>query len=161
MYRKSLLPLAALLLCSPPGSAAPDDDGNFVVTDNTGTQLQKFNIDNVRKIVFIGDKVSIVRHDGTASDFNWDDLHAIRFDVVSTSISTIETVREQVRIYVGGSTLFITGLPEGDTQASIYDLGGRLRLMTNVSEGSGIDISLLNKGIYIIRTKHTSLKFRL
>lgn len=160
MNRRLLLPcVVALLMCSAPASGQTEGKDKIVVSHGGETYVVGFS--DLRRATFEGDDIILKLADGTTATFVWNDVSAIKFDVVETSIDTPETVARQVRMYLRGGRIYVEGLPEERMPAAIYDISCRLCQRSQSAGTDGIDVSQLPRGIYIVKTKYASLKFKL
>ena len=81
--KRVLLAFAAIVLSV---AAVYADD---VIVVNTGSESTQFAINDIEKITFGDDAITVIEKSGTESPFNYDDISEITFDYVSTGIQSV------------------------------------------------------------------------
>ncbi len=142
--KKLILTLALLLTIAAAGNAAGP-----TLTIN-GKEVEK----TVTKITFEGDNAVLHFNDGTEShDMN----------TVALTFSALSGIDEIVSYSFNGiinGNIELGGIPSG-TSIEIYDTAGKLRMSAKAeSDPARIDVSSLERGIYLLRAGKNCIKFQ-
>lgn len=117
--------------------------------DNTE---QSFELASLRKLVFSGTDISVVKTDGDTNLFSMNNVFNMRFIDSNTGISNTE-YDNQVILYptLVQSSFFLKNLPATST-VLIYDVNGGVVKELNLSQfDTSVDVSSLSAGIYIVK----------
>lgn len=95
-------------------------------------------------------------------DYPYESLTAVRFDlagVTPTGVKDVEAAASALRAFPSPAknTISVAGVTDGVFE--IYATDGRRVARVTDYDGSAIDISPLESGVYIIKTKAASTKF--
>lgn len=135
-------------------SESPDEDGALVAE---GTFENNSSVKRVFFEPIKGKYVKIMNYyaangDGNTcmAEFN------LFYDAKSKAPTNIETITKEnddLRIYLNGTTLYITDIAEGDLLA-FYDIQGKLLIRKEIKMPSGkaeLNVSGISKGAYILK----------
>lgn len=117
------------------------------------------DIQNISKLIFPENKVKLDFSDGSTNEFLLSNIRKIVFNGTTRVNNVIEN--NDLQIYPNPATnyLYIKNLPAGSHKITIFNLTGIEVLSTEIAMNSPMDISSLNKGIYIILINAKALKF--
>jgi hypothetical protein len=98
---------------------------------------------------------------GTTLWIKWADSNAVggdsllaiddfSFKATSSSLSASAFSLENLKIFVNNNNLFVTSNSTDDKQVNVYNMQGK-EVVNSVSTGSGINVSDLASGIYIVK----------
>ena len=151
--KKFILSIVSLFLL---GTATAMASNVLVIHLTSGETYRYILLEETPTISFQGDQIVVEASSGDVS-FN---MQAVTFFNYETQDATgIEEEISQEGMQMNGDRLAFNGLPAG-CPIYIYGVGGQLYLkMTADADGSAVvDLTSLNKGVYIVRANEISTK---
>ncbi len=154
---KSLLALLMMMLCS--GAAMAQSYMTFY--DNEGKPKKSWSLLDVGKVTFDQGNIVVTQSTGTYS-VSLNDVLSIKFtdtgDQHETAVEKISDDAAQPRIATGENSIHVMGATSG--QITIWAMTGQLIYSNRDWRGGDIDISHLDRGIYIISINNSTFKFK-
>jgi hypothetical protein len=158
--RKSLLIICILLSTSIYIQAT--EVQSLVVQSKTSSESVNI-LSGVRKIIFSGGTMSVVKKDATQRDYTLNNVQKLLFALRSTSTEISEVSVNNLTAYPNPSTnlLFVEGVSSEDN-VHLYDLkGNELKiprvLVNNILQ---INTSTLPQGLYLLQVNNQTIKFQ-
>ena len=151
--KKFILSIVSLFLL---GTATAMASNVLVIHLTSGETYRYILLEETPTISFQGDQIVVEASSGDVS-FN---MQAVTFFNYETQDATgIEEEISQEGMQMNGDRLAFNGLPAG-CPIYIYGVGGQLYLkMTADADGSAVvDLTSLNKGVYIVKANEISTK---
>lgn len=129
----------------------------YLKLNSTGTTTIALN--SIDKITFNSGSMVFNYLYSSPASYYISDISRITFDPYTSVKSIIEDVNT-LSAYPNPvhSILFIKGLSDKETQASIYNLNGTIVLKSEITE-NGISLESLRPGLYILKINNQTLKF--
>lgn len=156
MMKKTFMALALTLL--PFGMASAQV--RMLVVPKDGTAPKSFNLDDIRRIDFLGEANTFSIACATDRwSYEFDKVRCLKFDGLVNDIATATKQESAVSIAYREGQIFVSGLSNAQAHATIYDLNGCSRLSLPHYDGQPIDVSALPKGAYILRVGDKAFKF--
>lgn len=135
---------------------------NLVIESIDGNEDIKA-ISNIQKMAFSGFDLLLNLNDNTDLSFQLSTVRKIYFSSVLTNIDEFSssTNTYSISIYPNPTQdyLYFTNLVDDDVVATIYGIDGNLLVQKSISGSANIDVSGLEKGLYILKVKNQALKF--
>lgn len=130
----------------------------LIIYFNNNTQ-NATDIQSISKLQFPDNKVKLDFSDGSTNEFQLTSIRKIVFN--NTSRVNNVTNNELLSVYPNPATnyLYIKNLPTGIYKIMIFDLAGIETFAGEISNTSPVDVSSLEKGMYIILVNSKALKF--
>lgn len=151
----SLLLTLSLFTCGLPAQTAGDKLSLDVLLNNGTTVSCLF--EKLPVMTFADGKIRLSAQDAELGNWEFSEVKSWSFNTTNAIGNTKSTAKPQ--LYFDGKQLRLSGLAEGTLH--IYDLQGRVVLKDKVGteHTSGIDLSTLPKGTYVVVVGSTSVKF--
>ena len=114
-------------------------------------QENSFAIDNIRKITFTGEAMSVLQTDGGAVQMPYSDISLLTFvPQIGSGTKEIKT-NPGIKVYIADGTLFVES-EEELTTISLYNMQGTL-LQNTTPRSLTASLSLRNApvGVYVVR----------
>lgn len=154
MNRKYTL-LMVLLSALPLGLMAQKTDVSVLCLDGTAYTLK---MSEVEKIEIGSGTVSVVTVTGGSRTWQTAEVDRIALTADGAGIRNAKTGSEDIRFGVSGSTVIVTGAPDG-TAVELYDAAGRLAGRTVSRDGKAeIDASRGAAGTYVVKAGQKAQK---
>ncbi len=152
---KSLLALVLVLLCC--GGAHAQTNMTFYKP--SGRALATWSLLDVTKVTFDEGNIAVKGKTGI-DKFDFSQVLSIKFTDDVDIPSSIKTIRDdtQLRIATSESTIKVLGATSGTV--TIWNPSGQQLYSNRNWHGEDINISHLERGIYIITINNTSIKFK-
>ena len=129
----------------------------MTLTDDTSSE---YLLDDVRKIEFYGQGLTIRLKDGKGTNAMYGDIQKIFFKNNSTGINAQVVATNDMQLYKEGMTIGVRNLAPGTTnRAMVVDLSGRTLMNIHNWDGQPISIASLNKGVYVFIVNNNAIKF--
>lgn len=150
--------LLTLLLLGTAGMAYAQDYVQVVV----GGDEQNYALDQVARIEFASEGVTVVASDETGDTYLFEDnLERILFHpTVQTGVANVKDDRMTLFVARDGNHISIRGWSGVSDRVSIYDINGRRLINIADWAGADIDVSSLATGVYVITVGDKSTKFK-
>jgi hypothetical protein len=146
-----------MMLCS--GTAIAQSYMTFYDTD--GTAKKAWNLLDVGKVTFDQGDI-VVTHSAGIYSVSLNEVLSIKFTDTGlphdTGLEKISGDEAQLRIAAGENAIHITGASAG--QVAIWAMTGQQIYSNRNWRGGDIDISHLDRGIYIITINNSTFKFK-
>lgn len=116
-------------------------------------------ISEINKITFTGSVINIKSNSGTSTSYAVSTIKLLSFGTVS-GFETTSTA--DIYIYPNPATDYITveHLPATDVDVYVYSISGVKVLFKQLNNlSNSLDISSLNRGLYILKIEDLSVKF--
>ena len=156
MMKKTFMALALTLL--PFGMASAQV--RMLVVPKDGTAPKSFNLDDIRRIDFLGEANTFSIACATDRwSYEFDKVRCLKFDGLVNDIATATKKESDITISYKEGRIFVSGMGDAVTHAVIFDLNGCSRLSLPHYDGQPIDVSALPKGAYILRLGDKAFKF--
>lgn len=123
---------------------------------------QSLLVSSIKKIVFTKDNLEFKQCDGSESVYAFTAVAKIAFSSSSTGTDAVETDQEILSIYPNPvkDYIYFRNLTDSGAKITIYNLNGSVLLSTELNTiDSGINISILEKGFYLLKVDDKTLKF--
>lgn len=134
-----------------------------LVVHQTDGQKKEYTLDEIGKIAFTNNDLSITSKDKGTETFTYETVLNFNFDGYITGINTPQTVEQstqKIRVSVNQDALTVLGWnADKPAKIVIYALNGQQILTINQWDGRSINISQLQKGLYILRINDLTTKF--
>ena len=148
MRKKRLLTMMLVLLVASLSSMAQT---SLVVHQTDGSSTQ-FDISSIKKLLVSPQTFSVFTQD--ESPIAVAQIRSIKFSQDPAGISNA-TVGGEVALQRNGDMLTIEGLKDGD-RVQLYSVNGQ---MTGSIDGKSLNLSTLNRGVYILKINNRTIKF--
>lgn len=129
------------------------------VTYYTGSE-QYFTIQNSGKLHFSGDNL-LVKTDASAADISIpiDIIRKINFSE-TMEVEEVGANENNIKLYPNPSSDFIRIQSDSKSiSVKIFNLNGQMLLSGNYKPGENINVSQLNKGVYLVQANGVTIKF--
>ncbi|MGM9708186.1 MAG: T9SS type A sorting domain-containing protein [Prevotella sp.] len=123
---------------------------NMVVHQTDGSSKQ-FDISSIRKLLVSPQTFSVYAQD--ESQIAMAQIRSVKFSQVSTGISNL--AGSDVSLQRNGNMLTLEGLKAGD-RVQLYSVNGQV---TGNFDGKSLNLSTLNRGVYILKINNKTIKF--
>lgn len=146
----------------------------FVVFSSTDSYAQrliiKFNngnenpemLNSIQKLYFSGNNLMVDFYTGADDSYQLDDIRKLYFDSMVDVNDLNAGDNQGILLYPNpaGNHIFIKNIPDKVSFLSVYSMGGQL-VMTRVvsSDEEIIDITHLNRGLYLVQMSGCTIKF--
>lgn len=147
MRQNRFLTLMLFLLVTSLSSMAQT---NMVVHQTDGSSKQ-FDISSIRKLLVSPQTFSVYAQD--ESQIAMAQIRSVKFSQVSTGISNL--AGSDVSLQRNGNMLTLEGLKAGD-RVQLYSVNGQV---TGNFDGKSLNLSTLNRGVYILKINNKTIKF--
>jgi len=145
-----------LMVLGPMAIASAQDRVQVVTGDNSTDYL----VEELLRISFTEDGITMLRSDETGDTYAIEEVSKILFHPTSTAVTTVMEPKMTLFVARDGSTVSVRGWQGERATVNIYSINGQ-RVYGNTNwQGSDIDISGLEHGIYVITVDGKSTKFR-
>ena len=148
MSKKRLLTMMLVLLVASLSSMAQT---SLVVHQTDGSSTQ-FDISSIKKLLVSPQTFSVFAEN--ESQLAVAQIRSIKFSEASTGISNA-SVGSEIALQRQGDILTIEGLKDGD-RVQLYSVNGQ---MTGSIDGKSLNLSTLNRGVYILKINNRTIKF--
>lgn len=118
-------------------------------------------INTISKITFSGDNLEMNYTDGTLNSYAIATVGKISFNIVS-DVNELSSPTDQIMLYPNpaNDVLYLKNIPDEQQTVAIFKLDGSCIKIASISEiSSGLNISDLNPGIYVLKIGVKALKF--
>ena len=135
----------------------------MVVNPSDGTSAaETFLVDDITKMAFADNAMSIVGV-STTKTFAFSNVKSIKFEGIITGIDAPVTSSSgdgALDLYCRNGQLGANGIKDGATATvGVYDLSGRVILSDRQWSGLPINITNLDKGVYLFKVNNKAIKF--
>lgn len=158
------IPSALLIACCCSNATAQSSQVELQVVGNNGSTIWSHPLDVVKKITFPqGNSLSFIGQDGTSVLYSTEltNVKKLLFDYSTVGIKDPSVDGAELSLAVEDNLISIDGWTSGDiARATIYSTSGQAFYNDANWNGSAINISLLPKGVYILKVNNNSFKFR-
>lgn len=153
-WRKHILAIALLgISCSVQAQTSMV----MTLTDDTSSE---YPLDNVNKIEFYGQGLTIRMKDGKGANAMYGEIRKITFKDNATGINAQVVATNGMQLYKEGMTIGARNLDQGTAyRAMVVDLSGRTLMNLHNWDGQPISIASLNKGVYVFIVNNNAIKF--
>ena len=148
MRKRRLLTLMLVLLV---GSLSMMAQSKLVVHQTDGSSKQ-FDIASIKKMLVSPQTFSVFTQDENAIAVAG--IQSIKFSLEGSGISNA-VVGSDIALQHNGDILTIEGLKAGD-RVQLYNVNGQ---MTGNIDGKLLNLSTLNRGVYILKINNKTIKF--
>ena len=135
----------------------------LVVNASTGDGPQEISLDDIRKITFAGDDMTVGLASVTQSGvFRIPDVKSIKFkDDMLASIDAAKSDDDAtLRLMYGSGVLTVAGFVPGSTvSATVFDVSGRSMISASRWDGTPISVADLPAGVYIFKVINKTIIF--
>lgn len=148
--KKYLLALAAFLVMS-----ANVDGQSIVINENEGSPVE-ISVDGLRSITFDEGRMVATYNDGTTESYVMSEISRLDFEE-SSGVRMVSLMEGRVS-YSASTGLLVVGNAEGSS-LSVMDLGGTVVMEQELeSPVETVDLSSLQKGVYLLRLDSKTIK---
>lgn len=128
---------------------------SIVINEKEGSPVE-ISVEGLRSITFDDGKLVATYNDGTAESYLMSEIS--RLDFEETSGVGMVSLMEGKMSYSSSTGLLVVGNAEG-SKLSIIDLGGTVVMESEIeSPVETIDLSSLQKGVYLLRLDSKTIK---
>lgn len=161
MKRKVLILTMLLLLVSTAFQVYPNPA--LVLKMQDGTK-QNLNLSHIQKLTFKGGYMKVSYKNGTTDSVSLSNITRFTFDNTSPNISgnNLEWIFPSKGVFPNPAqdVLYVNAAITKKTNVYIYRTDGSMALTTMISsDGEAINISSLNKGLYLLIVNNEAFKF--
>lgn len=139
------------------------------VEENSGS-ISSFYTNDIKKLIFSGGNMDVQKTDGSSDSYSISGIGKLEFAGISTDIQILQQIgqsEERTKLYPNPviDLLYIKSISseECDVILEVLDMQGKVLLKETTSSMNGINVSDLQRGIYICRVytcdKIESIKF--
>ena len=139
-----------------PAGIYAQENGDHLYVYAPDGQEKPFALDNIRKITFSDEAMSVIPENGAAEQISYDDIGKLTFEPqLITDIMVIET-NSCIIVYITDGNLFVESQEEL-TAVSLYNMQGRqLQNVTPRSQSAVLPLQSVPAGIYLVRILNQS-----
>lgn len=153
---KSILVLLMMMLCS--GAAVAQSYMTFY--NNDGAAKEAWNLLDVGKVTFDQGNI-VVKHSTGTYSASLNEVLSIKFTDTAPIFTGVEKINDDVtQLRIATSEDFIRVMGATSGQVSIWSTTGQQIYNNRNWHGGDIDISYLERGIYIITINNSTFKFK-
>jgi hypothetical protein len=123
---------------------------------------QSLLVSSVKKIVFTKDNLEFKQSDGSESVYAFTAVAKIAFSTSTTGTDDILSGQEALSIYPNPvkDYIYFRNLSDNGAKITIFNLNGSVLLSTELNAvDSGINVSVLEKGFYLLKVNDKTFKF--
>ena len=129
------------------------------MTVTTAKGLSQFKLSDIKSVKFAEENVSVYASEST-SIWPSAEITSIKFNLAPSGIASAKIGGERVTLRVDGNLLYVEGLrADSKPGVEIISITGQHIYVDGAWHGEPIDIELLSRGIYLLRTDGKSYKF--
>ena len=153
-WRKHILAIALLgISCSVQAQTSMV----MTLTDDTSSE---YSLDDVKKIEFYGQGLTIRMKDGKGANAMYGEIRRIIFKDDITGINAQVVATNDMQLYKEGMTIGVRNFDQGPAyRAMVVDMSGRTLMNLHNWDGQPISIASLNKGVYVFIVNNNAIKF--
>ncbi len=133
----------------------------LIVKSNSGSTTP-LSYSNVAKLTFVNEVMTVVSPAGVAGEsFVLANTMNFTFGDVTTGLKDLRLGNTSIKLYptVTSANLYLKGASEG-TQATVFSIAGSKVMQIDVQSNiETINVSGLNKGVYLLRVSGETFKF--
>lgn len=138
-------------------SVANAQESLLVYSKSSSQPVQSVALEEIVKLTLDGEAMTIHTTDNRTSTFKYEDILSLKFDQLTTDITSPTTDREGLNLYYRNGHVGADGLKEA-SDATVYDLSGRIVLTQKQWDGKPINITSLGKGVYLFKVNNHVIK---
>lgn len=141
-------------------SVANAQESLLVYSKSSSQPVQSVALEEIVKLTLDGEAVTIHTADSRTSTFKYEDILSLKFDQLTTGIASPAADKNGLNLYYRNGCVEADGLKEA-SDATVYDLGGRIVLTQKQWDGAPVNITLLGKGVYLFKVNNNVIKITL
>ena len=127
--------------------------------NKTDNSQQKVALNSLNKLTFSGSDLVLNYNSGSLENIAMADIRKMNFGVISGVVNVSDDINA-ISVYPSPATTWIKikNLPAGNNHVNIYTVSGVL-VLSSALQSETIDVSGLNRGIYLLKVNNQVLKF--